>query len=90
MERDAGRAARQGHSVNLRLKTWGINTCPTLGRVREDAMAAALDDGGFRRVLAAMAGSFGGVSAGWFGRVLAALTRVRAAVVLPLTLFLQR
>lgn len=64
MGRDAGRAARQERVLVL---IRGINAYHTLGWVREDAMAAALDHRGFGRVLAAVAGGFGRVSSRWFG-----------------------
>lgn len=61
----------------------------TLGRIREDAMAATLDDRGFRWVLTAVPRCFGWMSAGHFGWVLASLAWVWAPVVLSFTLLLQ-
>lgn len=57
-------------------------------------MTTALDDRGFGRVLLAVAGGLRGmlgpVSSVGFGRVLAALSRVRTPVMLALALLLQR
>lgn len=55
-------------------------------------MTTALDDRGFGRVVLAVTGGLWGVlatvSAGGFGRVLAALSRVRTPMVLALALLL--
>lgn len=73
---------------------WHATCGPTLGRVREDSVTTALDDRGFGRVLLAVAGGLWGmlgpVSSVGFGRVLAALSRVRTPVMLTLALLLQR
>lgn len=52
----------------------GVSSCPTLGRIREDPVAPALDDGRLWRILIIVgrAGGFGG--RGRFGGMLPALT----------------